>query len=86
MKCRAIFCCLYFGLMPWWIYERHHPHYEYGYFSHLCLNLTQVLIWLRNQQQFADIRFEIQTNGSWQVVFQRMFRWTKFRRTGILTN
>jgi hypothetical protein len=70
--------------MPWWVYERNAPHYQYGYLSHLRLNLQQAEIWIVGNYEYADIRFEVEVNGSWKVVLQKMFRFTKFRRTGML--
>lgn len=84
MKFRAIFCCIYFGVMPWWIYERNRPHYDCSYIEHLKMNLIQAWIWIANLYEFADIRFEKTTNPDWKVVFQKMFRWTKYRKTNVL--
>lgn len=74
MRLRAIFCCLYFGIVPWWIYE---PtcHYEKGYWKHLQLNLEMAMIWLLYLEEYEDLEFESKVNASWTFVASKMFRW-----------
>jgi hypothetical protein len=84
MKARAIFNCIYFGIMPWWVYERNRPHYDCTYREHLNMNMMQAWIWFTNLYVHEDVSFERMVNPTWGVVFQKMFRWTKYRKTGVI--
>jgi hypothetical protein len=73
-RLRAIFCCLWFGILPSWVYE---PvcHYRRGYFRHCKLNLQQVWVWLSFSEKASSIDFELEINRSWGFVFSKLFRW-----------
>ena len=71
-RARAIFCCIWFGTMPWQLYE-HKKHYEYDYWSHLKLNWKMVLVWLTSLKIDADeIEFEQEANPNWNSVYRNM--------------
>lgn len=75
MRLRAIFCCLYFGVMPWQLYETA-KHYEgWSYLRHLRLNINQALIWLTFRETDNDCKFEQEVNTNWRFVFAKLLRW-----------
>ena len=74
MRLRAIFCCLYFGFMPWQVYEPTR-HYDGGYLRHMWLNIKQVFIWLTFRETSDDIDFEREVNASWSFILGKLFRW-----------
>lgn len=72
VRIRAIFCCIWFGTMPWRLYENK-KHYEYDYVSHLKLNWNMVLVWLTSLKIDAEeLKFEQEVNPSWSDVFKSM--------------
>ena len=73
MRFRAIFCCLYFSILPWWIYENK-KHYRRTYCKHIKLNFSQIKVWILSQETQEDIDFEREINPSWKKVFSNMFR------------
>ena len=71
-RARAIFCCIWFGTMPWQLYE-HKKHYEYDYWSHLKLNWKMVLVWLTSLKIGAEeLEFEQKANPDWNSVYKNM--------------
>ena len=71
-RIRAIFCCIWFGTMPWQLYE-HKKHYEYDYLSHLKLNWKMVLVWLTSLKIDAEeLEFEQKANPDWNSVYKNM--------------
>ncbi len=66
MRIRAIVCCLWFGVMPSWVYEVK-CHYKDGWCSHLFRNLKQAWKWISFQESAQDREFEKNTNASWQI-------------------
>jgi hypothetical protein len=62
MRTRAIICCLWYGLLPWWCYEQQCHYAGESYGAHLLRNLCCAWRWLRGRQWFGDIRFEIEVN------------------------
>ena len=73
MRIRAVFCCIYFSLMPWWIYEKK-KHYDTNYLKHMKLNLSQIKVWLLKQETQEDLDFERETNTNWKKVFLNTIR------------
>ena len=73
MRARAIFCCIYFSLMPWWIYEKK-KHYRRTYWKHIKLNFGQIRLWILKQETQEDIDFEREINPNWKQVFKNMIR------------
>lgn len=59
---RAIFCSLWFGLMPWWVYEGR-PHYDCGYLAHLRLNLRYAWTWATWRETLEEEAFERRVNA-----------------------
>lgn len=73
MRVRAIWCCFWFGTMPWRLYEKK-KHYRRGYWKHLKLNWGTVYMWLtRRKVGESYVDFENQINSSWPRVFKNMF-------------
>jgi len=71
-RARAIFCCIWFGTMPWQLYE-HKKHYEYDYWSHLKLNWKMVLVWLTSLKIDAEeLEFEQKANPDWNSVYKNI--------------
>ena len=73
MRLKAMWCCMWFGTMPYRVYEKK-KHYRRGYWKHLKLNWGTVWMWLTHKkvtQSYVD--FEKQTNTSWKRVFINMF-------------
>jgi hypothetical protein len=73
-RIRAIFACLYFGILPSCIYEKE-CHYERGYWRHLKLNIRQVWFWASFQETGEDLAFEGRVNASWLFICGKMLRW-----------
>lgn len=73
MKLRAIFCCTYFSIVPWWVYEKE-KHYERTYWKHLKLNWKQAMIWLTGKETEDDIEFEKEINPDWMTVLRNIIR------------
>lgn len=72
-RARAIFCCIWFGTMPWQVYELE-KHYEYDYYSHLKLNWFSAWNWMTSQNIDTDeLKFEQEVNPSWSHVYKCMF-------------
>jgi hypothetical protein len=69
MRRRAVFCCLYFGILPWWIYERT-CHYGprddgsrgLGYLRHLTINLRRAVLWACGSPSDHEVDFELRVN------------------------
>jgi hypothetical protein len=61
MRANAIYSCLKYGLLPWWMYEDV-KHYECSYISHLWLNIQYMCRWLTFQEYESDIEFEKEYN------------------------
>jgi hypothetical protein len=73
MRLRGIWCCLWFGTMPWRLYEKK-KHYRRGYWRHLKLNWGTVWMWLTKRKVGKSyVEFENQINPSWKQVFKNMF-------------
>lgn len=63
MRLGAIVKALFFGVMPWRVYERD-CHYEgMSYLAHLALNLRLAARWLCRRETTADIEFERGSDG-----------------------
>jgi hypothetical protein len=77
MRLRAIVSCLYFGIMPWQLYESSCHYKGTGYWRHLCLNLVQSCIWLAGYEEKDDIDFEAEVNPSWGKLFSNLTRWQR---------
>jgi hypothetical protein len=65
MRLRAIVCCLWFGTMPWWVYEKSCHYQGMSYMKHLLLNYEQVLVWLFFRETEEDREFERKVNPTW---------------------
>ena len=61
MRRRAIGCALYYGIMPWWVYEDE-SHYDCGYVRHLLLNLGYAARWACRREREEDREFERSVN------------------------
>ena len=66
IRARAVWCAIWFGVMPWWVYEDV-PHYDCGYLPHLRLNLGYAWMWLRGCETDEDREFErtVNTRPNW---------------------
>ena len=70
LRARAVFCCLYFGILPWWIYEQV-SHYGpdgggdrgMGYWRHLGLNLRRAWLWAVGSPSEHEVDFELRVNA-----------------------
>ena len=72
-RARAIFCCIWFGTMPWQLYE-HEKHYEHNYWSHVKLNWSMIWTWFTHIKINAEeLAFEQKVNPNWQCVYEHMF-------------
>ena len=73
MRLKGIWCCIWFGTMPWRLYEKK-KHYRRGYWKHLKLNWGTVWMWLTKRKVGKSyVEFENQINPSWKQVFKNMF-------------
>lgn len=73
VRLRAIWCCIWFGLVPWPVYERKCHYSGMTYIQHLMLNVEFVAIWITGKELHSDWEFEKKTNPSWSVVIRNMF-------------
>jgi hypothetical protein len=64
VRARAIYCCLFFGLLPWWAYERHR-HYDCSWWYHLRINACLAWRWLSFQEDDEDRAFETKFNPTY---------------------
>ncbi len=72
VRARAIFCCIWFGTMPWRLYETK-KHYRRSYLLHLKLNWGSALMWLTNYEvDKEELEFEQKVNPSWSDAFNSM--------------
>lgn len=63
MRIKAIWNCLKYGLLPWWVYEKE-KHYDSSYWQHLWINLTYAWRWLLWKETCSDIQFEKEINNN----------------------
>lgn len=64
MRTRAVACALWFGLLPWWLYERRCHYLGMTYGAHLWLNLRYGLAWATWRETAGDVLFEWDVNGA----------------------
>ena len=64
VRIRAIWYCLFFGLLPWWVYEKECHYKGMTYRRHRWLNLALAARWVRNEQTPEDIEFEREANNN----------------------
>lgn len=63
VRLHAIWCCIYYGVLPWWLYEDE-PHFApMGYWSHLWMNIETAYRWMTWRENDEDIRFELDVNS-----------------------
>ncbi len=58
----AIFYCLFYGILPWFLYEKECHYKGMSYLEHLIMNLDVIRDWLYGNPTIADIKFEIKIN------------------------
>lgn len=63
MRAKAIYHCLKYGLLPWWMYEDK-KHYDFGYWQHLWINLCYAFKWATFRETESDIIFEKEVNNN----------------------
>lgn len=68
MRIKAVFCCLYFGLLPSWVYETR-CHYSSAaisggmtYWEHLKINLRRARLWAWGLPDQHEVDFELRVN------------------------
>lgn len=66
MRIKAIACALWFGLLPWQLYEKK-KHYECSYLQHLWLNIKYACRWLFFKETESDREFERTVNGKFKL-------------------
>lgn len=57
MRLKAIFKAFYYGVLPYWAYERV-KHYDCSYFTHFLINVKYAFRWLTFTEDESDIEFE----------------------------
>ena len=74
-RLRAIFCCLYFGIMPWQVYEKDHHYKGMSYWNHLVMNLEMAWQWIGQLDTITqeELDFEREVNPSWTTTFKTLF-------------
>ena len=60
----AICYCLFYGLVPWWMYEEACHHQGWGYWRHMWQNLLYMLKWVLFLEDEKDIEFEKSVNNN----------------------
>lgn len=63
MRRRAIYCCLKYGLLPWWFYESRCHYFPMTYMAHLRQNLVYAFVWLTFRESAEDCEFEARVNS-----------------------
>lgn len=63
IRTRAILKALYFGIMPYWVYENVR-HYECSYWQHLVINIKYAWRWITYSEDESDREFELKTNNN----------------------
>mgnify|MGYP003451633122 CR=1 FL=1 len=48
IRIKAIWCCLFYGLMPWWVYEQECHYKGDSYWQHLVMNVKYAGVWIAN--------------------------------------
>jgi len=61
VRMRAIAHAIYFGVMPYWVYEQV-KHYDCSYLQHLAINVRYAWRWITYQEDESDREFELKTN------------------------
>lgn len=62
-RARAVTRALWFGLLPWRLYERECHYAGMSYLAHLGMNLAVAWRWLTGGETNADRNFELDVNG-----------------------
>jgi hypothetical protein len=88
MRRRAIFRCIWHGLLPWWIYEDR-PHYDCAWSGHAKINAAYAWRWITGEVDADDVAFEAKENDRavplilWRGLLRRgltqLARSTRFR-------
>jgi hypothetical protein len=65
MRFRAIVLCLFYGIMPWQVYETTCHYKGMSYAKHLTMNLRYALDWAFFRETEDDIAFEKKINPTW---------------------
>jgi hypothetical protein len=63
-RIQAIWFCFWYGIRPWWMYEKT-KHHRGTYFDHLIANINYAKSWIRNKDDASDRGYESVVNGSW---------------------
>lgn len=63
MRRRAIACALWFGMLPWWLYEAECHYRPWGWWRHLVHNLRYAWAWATWRETAKDWLFEIEANA-----------------------
>jgi hypothetical protein len=64
VRLRAISCALWYGVLPWQIYEDECHYVPMSYLAHLWMNLGHAFRWVAFRETDEDRRFEAEVNGS----------------------
>lgn len=72
IRLRAILCSLWFGILPWWLYEEECHYRPWGYWRHLAHNLAYALTWAASRERDFDRWFEREVN-----IRPRWHRWMR---------
>ena len=64
VRIKAIFLSVWFGVLPWWMYEKK-KHHKGGYFYHLKINLVYAKRWLLFKETEGDRKFEKEVNENY---------------------
>lgn len=57
-RIRATGCALYFGIVPYWVYEAQCHYAPMSYLEHLSLNIGYAWRWLTFRESPGDVEFE----------------------------
>lgn len=63
MRLRAIASALWFGILPWWLYESKCHYQGMAYRAHLWMNLKMTARWASFREDEEDRDFERSTNA-----------------------
>jgi hypothetical protein len=72
VRLRAVWCCFWFGLVPWQFYERQCHYVGMNYIQHVMLNVELAIIWVTGKELHSDWEFEKKTNPDWCTVIRNM--------------
>jgi hypothetical protein len=64
IRIKAIYYCLKYGLLPYWLYEKECHYKGTSYLQHLLINIKYACVWITFNETEEDIEFEKAFNNN----------------------